>query len=156
MNVIRFNPFAEVSALRDQVNRLFDEVGSPRPGTREASGPRVWAPLVNVAESEDAVTVTLDVPGVDRDAIDVQLTADTLTVRGERNWERKEGENLIHVERPFGTFQRSFTIGVPVQPDRVSASYRDGVLTVTLPKAEALKPRKVQIQAAEETAGAGR
>lgn len=149
MNVIRFNPFAEVTTLRDQVNRLFDEAATARPGAGNGQGPRVWAPLVNVAESEDAVTVTLDVPGVDRDAIDVQLTADTLTVRGERKWERKEGENYAHVERPYGSFQRSFTLGVPVQSDRVSATYRDGVLAVTLPKAEALKPRKVQIESVE-------
>jgi HSP20 family protein len=152
VNVIRFNPFAEVTTLRDQVNRLFDEVATPRAAGRESNGPapRLWAPLVNVVETEDAVTVTVDVPGVTRDAIDVQLTADTLTIRGERKWERAEGESLVHAERPYGSFQRSFTVGVPVQADRVSAAYRDGVLTVTLPKAEALKPRKVQIQALDE------
>jgi HSP20 family protein len=156
MNVIRFNPFAEVTTLRDQVNRLFDEVGAPRPAGREGNGPRIWAPLVNVVETEDSVVVTLDVPGVERDGIDVQLTADALTIRGERKAERKEGESYVHLERPFGTFQRSFTIGVPVQADRVSANYRDGVLTVTLPKAETLKPRKVEIQTADEPAPAGR
>jgi HSP20 family protein len=145
MNLIRFNPFAEVTSLRDQVNRLFDEASMPRGEGREG-GQRVWGPLVDISETENDVTVRLDVPGVDKDSIDVQLTGETLAVRGERRLERREGENVIHIERPFGQFVRSFTIGVPVQTDQVQASYRDGVLTIVLPKAEAVKPRKVQIQ----------
>jgi HSP20 family protein len=155
MNIIRFNPFAEVTSLRDQVNRLFDEATSPRTEGREGASPRMWAPLVDITESEDEVTVTLDVPGVDRDGIDVQLTGESLVVRGERKLERREGTRSIHLERPQGAFSRSFTIGVPVQPERVTASYRDGVLTITLPKAEAVKPRKVQIQTAGEGAQPG-
>jgi HSP20 family protein len=148
--MIRFNPFAEVTSLRDQVNRLFDEVAPTRPTGREGgNGPRVYAPLLNLCDTQDALTITLDVPGVDRDAIDVQLAGDTLTIRGERKWDRQEGQHYLHVERPFGAFQRQVTIGYPVQPDRVNATYRDGVLTVTLPKAEELKPRKVQIQMGE-------
>jgi HSP20 family protein len=146
MNIIRFNPFAEVTSLRDQVNRLFDEVASPRSEGREGASPRMWAPLVDITETENEVVVTLDVPGVERDGIDVQLSGESLVVRGERKFARREGTSYVHLERLQGAFSRSFTIGVPVQPDRVSASYRDGVLTVTLPKAEAVKPRKVQIQ----------
>jgi len=148
MNLIRFNPFAEVTSLRDQVNRLFDEASMPRGEARgeAAGGGRVWGPLVDISETEDDVTVRMDVPGVDKESIDVQLTGETLAVRGERSFERHEGENVIHVERPYGQFVRSFTIGVPVQTDKVQASYRDGVLSITLPKAEQVKPRKVQIQ----------
>ena len=150
MNLIRFNPFAEVTSLRDQINRLFDEASLPR-GEREGnSGTRVWGPAVDIAEGETEVTVYIDVPGVNRQSIDVQLTGDTLTVRGERQFERQEGQNVLHVERPYGQFVRSFTIGVPVQTDQVQASYRDGVLTIVLPKSEAVKPRKIQIKADSE------
>ena len=153
MNLIRFNPFAEVTSLRDQVNRLFDEASLPR-GEREGGpGARVWGPAVDISEGENEVTVYIDVPGVDRQSIDVQLTGDTLAVRGERKFERPEGQNILHVERPFGQFVRSFTIGVPVQTDQVQASYRDGVLTIVLPKAEVVKPRKIQIQADSEQGG---
>src|SRR5437763_1596081 len=146
MNLIRFNPFAEVTSLRDQINRLFDEASMPRGEGREGTGAtRVWGPLVDIYETEDEVLVRMAVPGVDKDRIDVQLTGETLAVRGERLFERREGENAIHLERPHGQFIRSFTIGVPVQTDRVQASYRDGVLTITLPKADEIKPRKVQI-----------
>lgn len=154
MNVIRFNPFAEMTSLREQVNRLFDEMGVTRAASREGNGPRVYAPLLNLHETREAVVVTVDLPGVERSAIDVQLAGDTLTIRGERKWDRKEGDHYLHVERPFGTFQRSVVIGCPVEADRVSASYRDGVLTITLPKAEAHKPRKVQIEMGEEAPAA--
>jgi HSP20 family protein len=148
MNVIRFNPFAEVTSVRDQMNRLFDELATPRQNGREGSS-RVWAPLVDISEDENAVVVTLDVPGLTQDAIDIQLTGDTLVVTGERPAQRAEGQRFVHAERPTGAFRRSFTIGVPVQPDRVAASYRDGVLTITLPKAEETKPRKVLISGSE-------
>ena len=110
----------------------------------------MWGPLVDISESENEVTVWMDVPGVDKQSIDVQLTGETLSVRGERRFERREGQNLLHVERPYGQFLRSFTIGVPIQTDQVQASYRDGVLMITLPKAEVVKPRKIQIQAETE------
>src|SRR5690242_6192318 len=88
MNLIRFNPFAEVTSLRDQINRLFDEASMPR-NERESGGTsRVWGPAVDIAEGENEVTVFIDVPGVNRQSIDVQLTGETLTVRGERPFER--------------------------------------------------------------------
>jgi HSP20 family protein len=145
VNVIRFNPFAEVTTLREQVNRLFDDASQPRGEGAQTGAHRVWAPLVDVSENENEVTVRLDLPGADRESIDVQLTGETLVIRGERRFERAEGESLIHTERPYGTFQRSFNLSVPIQPDRVNAGYKEGVLTVTLPKQEAVKPRKIQI-----------
>lgn len=151
MNLIRFNPYAEVTSLQDRINRLFEDLATPRGEGRDGA-PRLWGPAVDIAENANEVTVTMDIPGVDQGAIDVQLTGDSLTVRGEREVARPEGQNYVHLERPHGAFQRSFTIGVAVQPDRVTASYRDGVLTITLPKAETVKPRKVQIQAAAEGA----
>lgn len=153
MNLIRFNPFAEVTSLRDQINRLFDEASVPRGDRETGAAARVWGPAVDIAEGESEVTVFIDVPGVDRQSIDVQLTGETLSVRGERKFERQEGQNVLHVERPYGQFLRSFTIGVPVETDQVQASYRDGVLTIVLPKAEAVKPRKIQIQPDAEQGG---
>jgi HSP20 family protein len=146
VNVIRFNPFAEVTSLRDQINRLFDDVSQPRGEAQQGSPSRMWAPLVDVSENENELAVRLDLPGVDRDSVDVQLSGETLSIRGERRFERREGESYIHLERPFGTFQRTFNLSVPVQSDKVNASYKEGVLTVTLPKQEAVKPRKIQIQ----------
>ncbi len=150
MNVIRFNPFPEFTALRDQINRLIDDAGQPRTDGGPANGSRLWAPPVDVAENENELTLRLDLPGVDLQGIDIQLVGETLTIRGERRFERREGEGYVHLERPYGTFQRSFNLSVPVQADGVRADYKDGVLTITLPKQEAVKPRKIQIQAAKE------
>ena len=150
MNVIRFNPFPEITSLRDQINWLIDDAGQPRTDGGQANGTRLWAPPVDVAENENELTLRLDLPGVDLQGIDVQLVGETLTIRGERRFERREGEGYVHLERPYGTFQRSFNLSVPVQPDGVRADYKDGVLTVTLPKQEAVKPRKIQIQAASQ------
>jgi HSP20 family protein len=150
VNVIRFNPFAEVTTLRDQINRLFDDVSQARPEGGQGGNSRTWAPPVDVSENENELTVRLDLPGVDRDTIDVQLSGETLVIRGERRFERREGEGYVHLERPYGTFQRSFNLSVPVQADKVNAAYKDGVLAVTLPKQEAVKPRKIQIKSEEE------
>jgi HSP20 family protein len=144
MNMGRIDPFADAAAMRDRLSRFFDEQGTAEAAGRGPAS-RVWRPLVNVYEDVDTVEVSLDLPGLQRDSIDVQLTGDSLTVRGERTQEKREGGHYVHVERPEGSFQRSFTLGIPVDFEKVQASYRDGVLTISLPKAEAVKPRKVQI-----------
>jgi HSP20 family protein len=146
MNTIRFNPFAEVTTLRDQINRLFDDAAQPRGESAPQSAARLWAPPVDVIENENELMLRLDLPGVDLQAIDVQLTGETLTIRGERRFERREGEAYLHVERPHGTFQRSFNLSVPVQAESVRADYKEGVLTISLPKQEAVKPRKIEIR----------
>lgn len=146
MNVIRFNPFPEFTTLRDQINRLIDDAAQPRAEGGPAPHARLWSPPVDVVENENELTLRLDLPGVDLQGIDIQLTGETLTLRGERRFERREGEGYVHLERPYGTFQRSFNLSVPVQADSVRADYKDGVLTITLPKQEAVKPRKIQIQ----------
>ena len=146
MNVIRFNPFAEVTAMRDQINRMLDDLPQPRTESGPAANSRLWAPPVDVSENANDLTVRLDLPGVSRDEIDLQLTSDTLVIRGERPFIRQEGEGYLHLERPHGTFQRSFNLSVPIQADGVTANFKDGVLTIILPKQEAVKPRKVQIQ----------
>jgi len=148
MNINRLDPFSDISAVRDRINRLLEEAQTPGNEGR-TPGSRVWRPLVDIFESPDEVEVYLDLPGLDRESIDVQLTGENLVVHGERQHVKREGGHYVHVERPEGAFQRSFTLGVPVDPEKVQASYRDGVLTVTLPKAETVKPRKVQIKAEE-------
>ena len=115
-------------------------------GTRSPGGNDV-TDTVDIYESADEVEVYLDLPGLDRESIDVQLTGENLVVHGERHPMKREGGHFVHVERPEGAFQRSFTLGVPVDADKVQAAYRDGVLTITLPKAETVKPRKVEIKA---------
>jgi Molecular chaperone (small heat shock protein) len=153
MGIVRFDPFREMDRLQNEVNRLFEGYTS-MPGDRSSSGlsNRLWSPAVDVAENENEIILRAEIPGMKQDDIDIELTGDTLTLRGERKFENEERkENFVRVERSYGRFQRSFTLGVPVQHEKVSATYRDGLLEIHLPKSEETKPRKVQVTSANGT-----
>ena len=148
-NIVRFDPFEDMARLQREVNRLFDD--SSRPTGRAGSEPafaRTWAPAVDIFEDREGIMVRADLPGLRLEDIDIELTGDTLTLKGERKFQdaqRKDG--YVHVERAYGQFRRSFTIGSPVRNDAVKASYKDGILEVYLPKSEETKPKKVQVSA---------
>src|SRR5262245_45196239 len=107
---------------------------------------RVWSPPVDVYEDQDAIVIKVDLPGMKQEEIDIERNNETLTIKGERKFEDEaRREKYVRVERQYGLFQRSFTIGIPVEAEKVKATYRDGILELTLPKAEAVKPKKVQV-----------
>jgi HSP20 family protein len=145
MNSSRFDNDMLAALLRNpgDLNRMLN----PRSrGPREHVSAQVWSPPVDVYEDHDAIVIKADLPGIKQEEIDIEMTDDTLTIRGERTFEDEaRREQYVRVERQYGKFQRSFTIGLPVQADKVTASYRNGILEVTLPKAEAIKPKKVQV-----------
>ncbi len=141
----RWDPFRDLSALQDRINRVFNEQLG-RSEAAEGAG-KTWAPVVDILESESDLIVRAELPGVKRDEIDIEVTSESLTIRGERKLDEQDSLKYLRVERAYGPFQRSFSIGVPVQPDKVKASYRDGVLQVVVPKAEEIKPKKIEINA---------
>lgn len=144
-----WDPFADVTSLRDQINRLFDEsVARPAPERREGMPQRAWAPPVDITEDAEQITLRADLPGLTQEEISIELEGDTLTIRGERKLPDQEGANCLRAERLSGPFIRVFTLSTPVQADKVRASYRNGVLEVSIPKAEETKPRRIQITAA--------
>lgn len=148
MGIVRFDPFREMDRLQNEVNRLFEGFnGTPERGaTLPAFAGRLWSPSVDVAEGKNEIVLRAALPGMKQEDIDVELHGDTLTLRGERKFENEERKGeFVRVERSYGRFQRSFTLGVPVNTEAVRAIYRDGVLEVVLPKAEAYKPRQVQV-----------
>jgi len=151
MTLVRFDPFRELDRLQNEVNRLFEGYNNTGDRPTEARGngvSRAWAPVVDVAENENEIVLRAELPGMKQEDIDIELTGDTLTLRGERRFEDEERrDDFVRVERSYGRFQRAFTLGVPVQHDQVRASYRDGVLEVHLPRSEATRPRKVQVSA---------
>jgi len=149
MGILRWDPFADMIALRDQINRMFEESLSRTTGRPAAPSPsRMWAPVVDILEDNDQIVIKADLPGLKQEDIHIDLTGDTLTLSGERRFEDEQNkDNYVRVERVYGPFQRSFQLGVPVDADRVTASYRDGILTIRLPKPEAIKPRRVEIKA---------
>jgi HSP20 family protein len=140
----KFDPFADLAdfprSLRlfgDTFGRLLSEPVAGRP----------WVPAVDVLESDDAITLKADVPGVRMEDIDIRLENGTLTLKGERKYEKEKNEAGYHlIERQHGSFVRSFALPETVDAEKVSADYRGGVLTVTLPKKEIARPRTVKVK----------
>ena len=146
-NIVRFDPFEDMTRLQREVNRLFEDRSATRGGAETAST-RAWSPLVDILEDRNEIVVKAELPGIKQEEIDIELTGDTLTLRGERKFEdTPHKDNYVRIERSYGSFQRAFTIGVPVQHDGVKASYKDGILEIHLPKSEETKPKKVQVSA---------
>lgn len=135
-------PFEHLTHLREEMQRLFE---SPWSGL--ARGFNEWAPAVDIYEDKDNVVVKAELPGMKKEDIEVSLHAGTLTVSGERKFERKKDESETYrSERFHGRFQRSVLLPSQVQADKVNASYRDGILTVTLPKSEESKPKQIAVK----------
>lgn len=128
------------------MNRLFDSFfGRP---VRVGPGDRVWAPVVDVYETKDELVVTAELPGVNEKEVQVGITGDLLTIKGERHQERETKEESYHrLERFYGKFERDIPLPIPVETNKVKATYRNGVLEIHLPKAEAVKPKEVKIEA---------
>ena len=148
-------PRRDFSALQDRVNRIFREAYSPE-GPEEALTTANFAPPVDVYEDAHNITLKIEVPGIDEKDIDVSLENNTLTVRGQRTFEKDEKEeNFQRVERMYGTFTRSFTLPNTVEPEQVSAHYDKGVLKVRMAKKAEAKPKqiKVNVEKALETKG---
>ena len=146
MNLVRWNPFGEVSLLQNQMNRLFEN--ALQGWSTDSNGTSAWMPAADICESDSELIVNLDLPGVDPKLVDVRVENNVLTIRGERKFEQKENrENYHRVERSYGTFTRSFTLSTAVDSDKIRANYKAGVLSITLPKAEAAKPKRIQISA---------
>jgi len=108
--------------------------------------PRAWAPAVDVSEDEYEIVLHVELPGMKKEEIDIELSGDLLRLSGERKREEvTRGENFHRIERHYGAFQRSFQIEAPIDSAHVAAAYEDGVLTVRLPKQAAVKSRQIQI-----------
>jgi HSP20 family protein len=146
MALVRWEPRG-ILDLRDDIDRLFDRFWR-RQESGEALPTSVWYPTVDVSEREDAYEVKADLPGVSKEHIKLKIANNVLTLSGERKSEQKEGVNgdsYHRFERSYGTFTRSFSLPSAVDDGKVSASFKDGVLTVTLPKSEAAKPKAIEV-----------
>jgi HSP20 family protein len=140
----RWEPLRNLGDIQGEMNRLFDSFFG-RPAT-VAAGERVWAPLADMYETKDDLFVTFELPGIREKEVAVSITGDVLTVKGERKLERDlKDEGYHRLERVYGRFERSVPLPMPVQADKVKATYRDGVLEIRLPKVEEVKPKEIKI-----------
>lgn len=130
-------PGGSLSLFEDTLNRFFNESPASRP----------WTPSVDIAEDENALTLTADIPGVKLEEIDLKIEDGTLTFSGKREFEKREEKGAYHrIERHYGAFQRAFALPDTVDVEHVGAAYDNGVLKVTLPKKEAAKPKTIKVQ----------
>jgi HSP20 family protein len=135
----------DFSTLQDRMNRIFRESFGPE-GSDEALTTSNFAPPVDVYEDEHNITLKIEVPGIDEKDINVTIENNTLTVRGERRFEKDEKEENFHrVERMYGSFTRSFTLPNTVDPEQVSAHYEKGVLKIQLSKKAEAKPKLIKV-----------
>ena len=134
-------PTRELSLLRREMDRLFDDASRSR-GDR----PELWSPRADVVETGGAYEISLDLPGVGRDALDITLEDGTLKISGERAIDERHRDGRFHrVERRYGRFFRSFALGTDLDPDSVEAHYDDGVLSVRVGKSERAQPRRISV-----------
>src|SRR5262245_58588449 len=133
MSYIRYerDPFDALMRLPNDFYRSLNPRAS-QPGEHVSAN--VWSPAVDVYEDQEAIVIRADLPGVKQEDIDIELNGETLTIRGERKFEDEQRrDNYVRIERQYGAFQRSFTIGIPVEADKVRATYRNGILELTVP-----------------------
>jgi len=146
-NLVRWEPFRDLISLREAMDRLFEE-SFVRPSGGRMALADVGAPAVDMYETDDAVVVKSAIPGIKAEDIEISITGDTLTIKGETKAEEEvKEENYIRRERRYGAFCRTLTLPLPVVSDKAGAEFENGILTLTLPKAEEVKPKAIKIKA---------
>ena len=132
--------------IQNEMNRLFENFLGRATSTAPMGG-RAWTPVVDVYETKDDLVLSFELPGVPEKDISLSITGDVLTLRGERHFNQQgnDGDRYVQTERVYGKFERSIRLPMPVQSDRVRATYRDGVLEVSLPKADEVRPKEIKI-----------
>jgi len=137
------NPFEGFAAFQCRMNRLFDEAFQ----SETEAGPAVWSPRVDVTEFDDRFEVSAELPGMVAEEVKVELDNNILSLSGEKRAEEERKDRDLYVaERRFGGFRRSFQFPTHLDASKIDASFRNGVLTITLPKVEAAKPKQIEIK----------
>ncbi len=146
MNKIsRFDPIRDMITMRRAMDRMLDDAFARGTETR---GTGAWLLPMDAYITEDAIVIQADVPGISADELDITLEGDALTIRGEIKRQEQDRKQYIMLERPTGKFERTLNINTPIDHDKVEAAFENGVLTLTLPKAEAVKPRQIAVKSA--------
>ena len=145
MALVPWKPFDELTSFRREMDRLWDRFFSERPALDMLE--KGWEPTMDITETKSDLIVKAELPGIDPKEIDISLTGDTLTIKGEKQQEKEEKEeNYYRIERSYGIFSRTIKLPVSVQNDRIKASYQHGVLKITLPKSGEAKQKQVKIK----------
>jgi len=146
MAVVKWDHLRDLLSIQDRMNRLFEQTLS-RSRAEEGIAASTWSPAVDIYETPETIVMKAELPSLSREDIEIHIRDNTLTLRGERRFAKEvQQESYLRIERAYGAFQRSFTLPATIQQDKIRAVFRDGVLELTLPKAEEAKPKKVAIE----------
>ena len=145
MNIVRFDPFREMAALQERVNRAFGDMSRQYDDDLTTRGS--WIPAVDIYQTDNhTLVLKVELPDVAREDIDLRVENNTLTITGQKQRDKAVKEEQYHrIERTFGSFSRTFTLPPTVDAGKIGAEFKNGVLTVTLPQREDAKPRQIQV-----------
>jgi HSP20 family protein len=148
-SITRWDPFRGLASFQEQMNRLFEDSLRTRDGE---SALTTWAPPVDIYETENELVLKVDLPELNEKDLDIRVENNMLTIQGERKFEEKTSrDNYLRVERAFGSFSRSFSLPNTVDTDAIHAEYKNGVLTVQMPKRAEAKPKQVKVTVGSAT-----
>lgn len=146
MALIRWDPFREMSSLQERMNRLMSDFRTRSPFGEEEMAQGSWIPAVDIYETKESIVLNVELPGVTKEDIALEVKDSTLTIKGEKKLEKNVTEENFHrMERSYGSFTRAFTLPSTVQQDKVKAKFRDGILEIMLPKVEEAKPKQIKV-----------
>lgn len=147
MVVTKWEPLKDLMALQERMNKLFDETFS---GGAQDVNVGAWSPPVDIMEQGDEIIIKMEIAEVGQKAIDIKVEENALTIKGERQLEEgTKREDYLRLERPYGTFSRSFSLPSTVDLGKVKASHKDGILRIVLPKKEETKPKQIKVEVGE-------
>ncbi len=147
--VMRWNPFREMNRMRDEMDQMMNTI-VPGIASELSLGRGAWNPAVNIAETDDNYTITAELPGFNKNDFKVTYDNGFLSIRGERKKEKEDkGKEWHRIESYYGSFERSFYLPMPVKSEKIDAQYKDGILTLTLPKIEEKKPKNIEVKVSE-------
>ena len=146
MQLVKFNPVRDMFSFRNRINHIFDDVFYPINRDEVEFSMESWNPVVDVYDNDDSIVIKAELPGIDKEGIEIDVKDRVLTLKGERSSESEvKDDNYYRRERSFGRFERAFTLPADVDPDKIKADYKDGVLKIDIPKPEEKKPRQITI-----------
>lgn len=145
MTIIKWTPAREIASLQQGINRLFEDVFS-QSGDYDSETTGAWRPPVDIIDTEAAIIIFAEIPGIDKAAVDIEVKENVLSISGERTVDHTVGNgSYMRSERVFGRFARSFALPAMIPTEKITASFKAGVLKITIPKPEQDQPRKVAI-----------
>ena len=146
MTIVRWDPFRNMATLQDSINRIFDEAANKSRDYSDEVSKCDWRPIVDIYDTEKSIIINAELPGARKDNIALDVKENTLVLKGERKSEEEvRNENYYRKERCFGTFERAFTLPSAIDPAKITANFKDGILRVEIPKPEEKRPKQIKI-----------